>query len=105
MTPQEKLLEYTLFELTNNGSAATLTPATQDFGSQPVGFNSAVQNFTWMNKSTFTAAVTLLTGSGDFSIAGSNPCTAVRGQHCLHHSGRLYPHRAWRTYWHAHGRL
>ena len=32
MTPQEKLLEFMLFELTDEGGAASLTPATQDFG-------------------------------------------------------------------------
>jgi hypothetical protein len=77
LTPQEKLLEYSLFELTNNGSAATLTPTTQDFGTSAIGFNSPVQTFVWTNKSTFTASVTLLTGSTDFNLVGSNPCTSV----------------------------
>jgi hypothetical protein len=76
MTPQEKLLEYSLFELTNDGGAATLTPATQDFGSVAIGFNSAPQTFTWTNNSTFPASVTLLTGSGDFTPA-SNNCSTV----------------------------
>src|SRR5271154_4818263 len=52
MTPQEKLLEYSLFELTTDGGAPTLTPATQDFGSEPVGVGSAAQRFTWSNNST-----------------------------------------------------
>jgi len=77
MTPQEKLLEYSLFELTNDGGAFTLTPATQAFGAEAVGFNSPVQTFTWTNNSTFTASVTLLTGSPDFNIVNGNPCTAV----------------------------
>ncbi len=76
MTPQEKLLEYSLFELTSDGSSATLTPTTQDFGSEPVGFTSAAQTFTWTNNSTFGSSVTLLTATGDFSVA-SNNCTAV----------------------------
>jgi hypothetical protein len=76
MTPQEKLLEYSLFELTADGSSATLTPATQDFGSETVGFPSATQTFTWTNNSTFVASVTLLTASGDFSV-GTNTCTSV----------------------------
>jgi hypothetical protein len=76
MTPQEKLLEYSLFELTNDGGAAILKPTAQDFGTQPIGFNSPVQSFTWTNNSTFNASVTLLTGSGDFSIVGQN-CGSV----------------------------
>ena len=78
MTPQEKLLEYSLFELTNDGGTATLTPGTADFGSVAVGFTSPVQAFTWTNNSTFTASVTLLTGSGDFSIPNNN-CQGVLG--------------------------
>jgi hypothetical protein len=78
MTAQEKLLEYSLFELTNDGGSATLTPATQDFGSVALGFTSAVQTFTWTNNSTFTASVTLLTGSGDFNVV-SNNCSGVLG--------------------------
>jgi hypothetical protein len=78
MTPQEKLLEYSLFELTNDGGTATLTPATADFGTVAVGFSSAQQTFVWTNKSTFTASVTLLSGSGDFAVV-SNNCTGVLG--------------------------
>ena len=37
MTPQEKLLEFSLFNLSNNGSAPTMTPTSMDFGSVPVG--------------------------------------------------------------------
>ena len=82
MTPQEKLLEYSLFELTNNGAAATLTPTTQDFGSVSIGFTSAPQTFTWVNNSTFSAGVTSLTASGDFSVTG-NTCAAVAaGKSC-----------------------
>lgn len=78
MTPQEKLLEYSLFELTNDGGTATLTPTTADFGSVAVGFTSPQQSFTWTNNSTFTQSVTLLNGSGDFSVVGNN-CTGVLG--------------------------
>ena len=78
MTPQEKLLEYSLFELTNDGGSATLTPGTLDFGSVAVGFSSAVQTFTWTNNSTFTASVPQPTGSGDFHVTG-NSCQAVLG--------------------------
>jgi len=78
MSPQEKLLEYSLFELTNDGGGATLTPTSQDFGVVAVGFSSPVKTFTWTNNSTFAASVTLLTGSGDFSVLG-NPCVGVPG--------------------------
>ena len=76
MTAQEKLLEFSLFELTSDGSAATLTPATQDFGTEAVGFNSPTQTFTWTNNSTFSASVSLLTATGDFTVTGAN-CSAV----------------------------
>ena len=82
LTPQEKLLEYSLFELTSDGSAATLTPTSADFGSQSLGFPTASQSFTWTNNSTFSASVTLLTATGDFNITGSN-CTGVpAGRSC-----------------------
>ena len=78
MTPQEKLLEYSLFELTNDGGGATLTPTSQDFGVVAVGFSSPAQTFTWTNNSTFATSVTLLTGSGDFATQG-NSCLGVPG--------------------------
>jgi hypothetical protein len=76
ITPQEKLLEYSLFELTNNGNPATLTPTSQDFGNTALGFNSAPQTFTWTNNSTFGSSVTLLTATGDFAVK-SNNCSSV----------------------------
>ena len=82
MTPQEKLLEYSLFELTSEGSAATLTPATQDFGTEPVGFNSPVETFVWTNNSSFASSVTLLTGSGDFNVASNNCNSVAAGASC-----------------------
>ena len=82
MTAQEKLLEFSLFELTSDGSAATLTPATQDFGTEAVGFNSPVQTFTWTNNSTFSASVSLLTTSGDFTITGANCSSVAPGGSC-----------------------
>lgn len=82
MTPQEKLLEFSLFELTNDGAPATLTPTAQDFGTQPIGFASATQNFTWTNNSIFPSAVTLLTASGDFSVLGSNCSSVAAGASC-----------------------
>ena len=82
MTPQEKLLEFSLFELTNNGGAATLAPKTADFGSQPIGFATPAQTFTWTNNSSFPSGVTLLNGSGDFSVAGSNCSNVNAGASC-----------------------
>ena len=76
MTPQEKLLEYMLFELTADGAAATLTPVKQDFGSQPIGFPSNQQTFTWTNNSTFAEGVDLINANGDFIVTSSN-CTSV----------------------------
>lgn len=79
MSPQEKLLEYSLFELTANDNAATLTPTTQDFGTGPVNFTLSTQNFQWTNNSIFPATVTLLTGSRDF-VVGPNNCRNVPSQ-------------------------
>ncbi len=76
MTAQEKLLEYSLFELTNDGSGATLTPVSQDFGTEPVGFNSPAQTFTFTNNSSFVATVNVINASGDFSVTGNN-CSSV----------------------------
>ncbi len=78
LTPQEKLLEFSLFELTDDGGSATLTPSSADFGSEPVGFTTAPQTFTWTNNSTFSSGVTLLSATGDFTATG-NGCTSVKG--------------------------
>jgi hypothetical protein len=77
MTPQEKLLEYSLFELTNDGGSPTLTPSSADFGSQPVGFPTAPQTFTWTNNSTFPATATPVT-TGPYAVASAN-CNQVPG--------------------------
>jgi hypothetical protein len=76
ITPQEKLLEYSLFELTNNGGAATLTPTTQDFGSEPVGFSSAAHSFVWTNQATFPASVGSVATTGDFAVT-ANTCSGA----------------------------
>ena len=76
MTSQEKLLEYSLFDLTNTGGQPTLTPTSANFGMQPVGFATAPQIFTWTNNSIFTAAVTSATATSDFIIS-SNTCQSV----------------------------
>ena len=81
MTPQEKLLEYMLFELTDDGGQPSLDPTTQDFGSEAVGYSSAALTFTWTNNSSFASQVTsaAITGNNtDFTIT-SNNCSAVAG--------------------------
>jgi hypothetical protein len=76
MTSQEKLLEYSLFDLTNSGSALTMTPDAVDFGSQATGFISSSKVFTWTNNSIFNASVRSATVTGDF-VVQSNTCQNV----------------------------
>jgi hypothetical protein len=76
MTPQEKLLEYSLFDLTNDGGGPTMAPVSADFGSEPVGFQTASQKFIWTNNSTFSLLVSSVTVAGDFVIT-ANSCNAV----------------------------
>ena len=76
MTPQEKLLEYSLFALTNDGGAPTLVPTSRDFGSEPVGFSSAPQSFVFTNTSTFALLVSSITTTGDFAVT-SGACNSV----------------------------
>jgi hypothetical protein len=84
MTPQEKLLEYMLFELTDEGGQPTLAPASQDFGPEAVTYTTAPKTFTWTNNSSFASQVTSATISGlnyaDFKIT-SDKCsnTSVAG--------------------------
>ncbi len=77
MTAQEKLLEYMLFELTANGGQPTLSPTSASFGSEPLGFASASQTFTWTNNSTFPASATTEITAG-FNVL-SNNCQNVQG--------------------------
>lgn len=81
MTAQEKLLEYSLFELTNEGGQPTLSPLTQDFGSEAIGFTSSPQTFTWTNTSTFAAAASPAT-TGDFLVTSSNCNSVLAGASC-----------------------
>jgi hypothetical protein len=74
MTPQEKLLEYMLFELTDDGGQPSLAPLTQAFGSEAIGFSSAPVTFTWTNNSSFASQITSASTTGDFAIT-SNSCT------------------------------
>jgi hypothetical protein len=72
MSPQEKLLEFSLFDLSGNSVIPTLTPLTQDFGQVPVGITSATQTFTWTNPSPFPVAVSAVNIVGDYAIVSNN---------------------------------
>ncbi|MGP8261178.1 MAG: choice-of-anchor D domain-containing protein [Acidobacteriaceae bacterium] len=86
MTPQEKLLEYMLFELTSEGGQPSLAPLTQDFGSEAVGYPSAPQTFTWTNNSSFASQVSsaaiIGTNAGDFAVTSNNCGTVAGGASC-----------------------
>ncbi len=72
MSPQEKLLEFSLFDLSGSSVIPTLTPLTQDFGQEPVGITSATQTFTWTNPSPFPVAVSAVNLTGDYAIVSNN---------------------------------
>ncbi|MGI4829790.1 MAG: choice-of-anchor D domain-containing protein [Janthinobacterium lividum] len=76
MTAQEKLLEFSLFDLTGDGSPPTLTPLTRDFGTEPVGFSSGTQQFFWKNNTLFPVTVSSAATTGDFAVT-RNTCTSV----------------------------
>ncbi len=78
MTPQEKLLEYMLFELTDEGGQPTLAPVSQNFGPEAITFTSPVTIFTWTNNSSFASQVTTAQATGPFAVV-SNTCGAVAG--------------------------
>ena len=76
MTPQEKLLEYSLFELTSEGGQPSLMPTSLAFGPEAVGFTTAAQTVTWTNNSSFASTVSSVIVNGNFSVS-SNTCSAV----------------------------
>jgi hypothetical protein len=82
MTAQEKLLEFSLFNLSNDGGAATMTPATLDFGNVPVGFSSGTQTFTWKNNSIFAVTVSSATATGDFAVTSAACGSVAAGGTC-----------------------
>jgi hypothetical protein len=82
MTPQEKLLEYSLFDLSNNGGGPTLAPTSIDFGTEAVGFQTASKPFTWTNNSTFPLQVTSATVSGDFVVTSPACGSVAPGKTC-----------------------
>lgn len=82
MTAQEKLLEFSLFNLSNDGGAATISRTSLDFGSVPVGFTSAAQTVTWKNNSIFAVTVSSAAATGDFSITSKNCGSVASGASC-----------------------
>jgi hypothetical protein len=77
MTPQEKLLEYSLFELTDDGGLPSIFPTAYDFGSEAVGYPATPELFTWTNNSASPASVSSVGINGsDFSVvAGTDICS------------------------------
>lgn len=84
MTPQEKLLEYMLFELTDEGEQPSIAPTSQDFGQVVISYSSAPQTFAWTNNSIFPATVSSVTinGSTDFTITANNCGAVASGASC-----------------------
>ncbi len=83
LNPQEKLLEYMLFELTDDGGQPTISPTSANFGSEAVGFTTAPQTFTWTNNSTFPATATATTGAGsDFLVTAASCNQVAPGSSC-----------------------
>ena len=76
MSAQEKLLEYSLFDLTGDGNPPSLSPLTANFGSEALSFSSPTQRFLWTNNTIFPVTVSSVTASTNFSIA-SNQCQTV----------------------------
>lgn len=76
MTPQEKLLEYSLFDLSGNGAAPSLSPDTADFGRSAVSVQTASKTFTWTNSTVFPISVTSVTADADFVVT-SDTCTNI----------------------------
>lgn len=76
MTPQEKLLEYSLFDLSGSGGAPSISPESADFGRSAVNVQTASQTFTWTNNTVFPISVTSITLDADF-VKTSDTCTNV----------------------------
>ncbi|MBS1813382.1 MAG: choice-of-anchor D domain-containing protein [Acidobacteria bacterium] len=72
MTPQEKLLEYSLFNLSGGGAEPSISPDQMDFGRSAVGVQTAGQLFTWTNSTIFPVYVSSVTPTGDFVVTQDN---------------------------------
>jgi hypothetical protein len=83
MTPQEKLLEYSLFELTSDGGQPTLDPTSGNFGNLTVGFTSSQLTFNWTNNSSFVSSVnSATTNSSIFNVVSNNCGQVASGASC-----------------------
>ncbi len=82
MTAQEKLLEFSLFDLTGDGTAPTLAPTPFDFGTEPVGSTTGIQRFFWTNNTFFPATVSSATTTGDFKLTANHCTTVAVGANC-----------------------
>ncbi len=82
LTPQEKLLEYSLFDLTNSGGPPALSPGSNDFGTEYLGFTTAAKNFTWTNNSIFSASVSAASANGDFATTANTCNNVASGASC-----------------------
>ena len=82
MTAQEKLLEFSLFDLTGDGSPPSLSPLNSDFGTEAVGSTSGSQQFVWTNNTIFPVTVTAATVSGDFHLTANNCANVAVGASC-----------------------
>ena len=76
MTPQEKLLEYSLFELTDEGGSPRWRRCRRTSGRSRWALLRHRRSFIWTNNSTFSLLVTSVSVTGDFVITG-NTCNAV----------------------------
>lgn len=82
MTAQEKLLEFSLFDLTGSGNPPTLSPLTDNFGTVPVGSASGVQKFFWTNNTIFPVTVSSVAVNGDYTLIANGCRNLFVGQTC-----------------------
>ncbi len=83
LTPQERLLEYNLFDLTADGSPPTLTPSSGNFGSALVNTTGGMQTFTWTNKTPFPVEVSSANAGGDFRVTNNSCSTVAPAASCV----------------------
>jgi hypothetical protein len=82
LDPQEKLLEYMLFELTAEGGQPSISPTSLAFGSETVGFTTPTQTLTWTNNSSFPSSLTSALVTGPFNISSNNCASVAAGASC-----------------------
>lgn len=81
MTPQEKLLEFGLFDLSGSGAAPSIAPESADFGRSAVGVQTVSQTFKWTNSTIFPIFVALSIDP-DFAITSTTCGTVAAGGSC-----------------------